>query len=127
MLIILLILSILCFIYVGGFFYWCGYLIIMVYLGGLLILFVYFTSTISFFKKITFLTPLLVLIGLLLLVSFVVFLEKDQKMGFNSEGGFMVFTRLEGSGPLCFILLLLSLILVLIRFFRKLSAPLRQQ
>lgn len=123
-LIIVLMLFLLNFIYLGGFFPWIAYIIIMVYLGGLLILFVYFTRILSFFKKINFGVSI---VGVFCIFSACFFIEKDQGCSSFSEPGILAFSTWRGIGTLFLVLALLGFILIIVRFFRKLSAPLRQQ
>jgi len=95
----------------------------MVYLGGLLILFLYFTSIINFFKNFNK-KLIFFLIFFLVFPSF--FFIKDVNIIKTNFSGIYIFSFYNNIIILILIFLLLIIILFLISFLRKLSSPIRQ-
>lgn len=118
-LIIFVLLSFSPFFHILRFSHWVSYVIFIVYLGGLLILFLYFTSAINFFKKEAW-TVLLVFLVFVLL-----FFKKTPTIIFSLNRVFFLSTE-KNNIILIFIFVLFLLVLFFVTKMVFVSRPIRQ-
>jgi NADH-ubiquinone oxidoreductase chain 6 len=107
------------------FFHWRSYIVFIIYLGGLLILFLYFTSIIERHPQTLFFLPL---ISIILLRELFIFTEINKEVVYckNRVRGVFVFSFPNSFIRLVYLFLLLFLLLLFISFFSRLSTPIRQ-
>ncbi len=124
-LLIFAVISVLPLLHTIHFFHWTNYIILIVYLGGLLILFLYFTTISKITIKLKFLFSVL---GFFILCFFLFTNYFKKRIAFTKlcERGLFLFSFPRVILTLFLILFLLFLILSFLSFSPVISSPIRQ-
>jgi hypothetical protein len=108
-----------------NFFHWTNYIILIVYLGGLLVLFLYFTRIANFHIFITLNKGILFAL-ILLFISVNPILEKNVIFFKFAQRGVVLFSYREYYNILIIICLLLFIVLIFLSLLVQHPAPIRQ-
>lgn len=123
--VICLILSFLPYLHFLHLYHWTGYIIIMIYLGGLLILFLYFTTIMTSYKSFFWGGVLRAGVALYAIKNIYSLAIKNTNTLSNIRGVFC-FSFKENSAVLVFIFFILRVMFFMISFLRTVIAPIRQ-